>query len=431
LKKLLSLQFSIMKRSFSWPQLSSLWEDDDDFLYREVLIEILQQKVSGFQNHNSYSSSQLETLNLEKANLEILNIKLIENSRSLSQQILNLENEKNRLTVQLRKAENLVEVLYQDLKKADREKRDISKDLSIQKQAFQIVDSSKKWVEKQLEMFSEAAARDRNWIESKALEKLGYLTDQLETLGLQLKAKEEAAQHVEIFARENRKLQATNRELINQNVGLERKLKELQVRVVLQEGQNQLLRQEVEDMKLQNALSIPPTLPNQPPTPKISSATASQISTLTLQRDGATPPPVFFYQDFDDKTFVSYRDLEDEQQYDPVDEYIRLSVKVVKIHFPYLSVSSDRLMEIAKTVPFYRAHDVLSSYMRKLDYKQRFREKREKQQPFDINRRSMLEKVRGFFGCGVTLEQVQNNQCNELRRDWEATKNEMGIRVGF
>merc|ERR1711920_131741 len=102
-------------------------------------------------------------------------------------------------------------------------------------------------------------------------------------------------------------------------------------------------------MKLQNACSISlNATPNEPVRLRIPSTTASQISTFTSQRDGATPPPVFLLQDFDDKTSVSYRDPKDEQQYDPVDEYIRLSVKAVKIHFPYLAVSSDRLIEIAK-----------------------------------------------------------------------------------
>jgi len=423
-----------MKRSSSWPQFSILENDnDEDLLYPEVGIEILQQKVSDFEIQNRSSTSRIETLNLEKANLQILNMKLIENSRLSSLQISNLENEKNQLIAQLKKAEDLVANLDKALEKADEEKIGLSMDLGLQQQAFEIVHNSKKEVEKQLEMFSEATARDRDWIESKASEELGFLTNQLQTLELHLEAKEEAAQHVEMLASENKKLQAANRELIKQNEGLERQLNELQVCLELQKEQNQLFHLEVENMKSRNDCSILlNAVPYEPQPVWLSSPTASRVSTLTSQKDGVTPPPLMFLEDFDDKTSDSFRDSEDEQQYDPMDEYIRLSVKAVKIQFPTLKVSSDRLIEIAKTVPFYRAHDVLSSYMQKLDIKQNFQKKRKKQLlSFEIDRPSMLEKVRGFFGCGVMLDNSQNYQCNELTQEWDESKNKTGVRVGF
>jgi len=419
-----------MKRSCSWPQLNSLEEDGgEDFLSAEVVIETLQQKVSDFQRQSSTSISHIENLNSEMAILQNLNKNLIENDGLSSQQILNLENEKYRLMLQLKKAENLIEVLQQDLEKVDREKSAIFKDLGLQQQAFEIMDNSQKEVEKQIEMFREATARDRDLIESKALEDLVFLTNQLQALELQLKEKEEAALQVETFAIENKKLQIHNKELIKQNMGLERQLKELQERLEFLKGQNQLFSQEVEDMKLQNACGISlNALSYEPRSIRISSATtASNFSILTTQRDEMTPP-LLYIQDYDEKTTVSCRSSEDEEQFDLVEEYIRLSVKAVKIHFPNLTVSSERLIEKAKMVPYYKVHDILYSYMRQLEHRESFQKEREKKQPTFVSDRLSCSR---FFRCGGVLEYPQNYQCNELRQRWLRKKNRSSIRVRF
>lgn len=420
-----------MKRSSSWPQ-SNILEDDVNFLYPEVEIGTLQHWVSDVEIQNT-SSSELETVNLEKANLEILNMKLIEDSISSSQKILDLENEKKRLKVWLEEAENLVEVLQEDLEKANREKRAISKDLCMQQKAFEIAVNSKKCVEKQMEMFREVTVRDRNEIQSKALEELGSLTNHLQALEYELKAKEEATQQVEILTTENKKLHFNNRELIKQNAVLDRQLNELQERFELQKEQNQQLRQKAEDTKVQNTCSISVNaVPYEPPSIKIFSPIPSRASTLSSQRDEITPPPLIFLHDWADETSVSCRDFEIEQRQHPLDEYIRLSVKAVKICFPNVRVSCDRLIEKAKMVPFYKVHDVLSSYMRKLEYMQSVHKIRVKKQSlFDIQSPSILEKVRGLFGCGVMLEYSQDYRCNEMRLDWGRKAKTTGIRVGF
>merc|ERR1719397_2138693 len=208
-------------------------------------------------------------------------------------------------------------------------------------------------------MFRETSVRDRNLIESMALEELDSLTNQLQALELQLKAKQADAQQVEILTMENKKLRVNNRELIKLNAKLERQLNELQERFELQKKWNKLLCQEVEDTKVQNTCSISlDAVPCEPIPIRICSPSPSRSSTLTPQWDDMTPPPLIFLKDYDDETSVSSRDSENEQQ-DPVDEYVRLSAKAVKKHFPYVTVSSDRLIEKAKMVPFHRVHDVL------------------------------------------------------------------------
>jgi len=417
-----------MKRSSSWPQVNILEDDYEDFLYPEVIIERLQQWVSHFERQNT----QLEAINLEKADLQIINRKLIENSILSSQKILNLESEKNRLMAWLQEAETLVGVMREDLEKADREKRAISWDLGIQKQAFEIVDNSKKQLEKQMEMFSKEIAQDRNLIESQALEELGSLTKQFQALESQLKAKQEAAQQVEVLTIENKNLQVYNRELIKQNAGLERQLNELQERFELQKEQNELLRLEVKDTIVQNTCNISlDSIPYEPTSIKISSPITSHASTLTPQTDEMTPPLVFL-QDYGDKTSVSYSDPENQQQQNPVDEYIRLSVRAVKMHFPHVSVSNDRLIEKAKMVPIYRVHDVLSSYLRKLEHKQGYQKEMEMQQSLCDNRSpSILEKVRGFIGCGVMLDYSLNNQCSVMGQVLDESRKRYGQRVRF
>merc|ERR550534_533770 len=144
------------------------------------------------------------------------------------------------------------------------------------------------------------------------------------------------------------------------------------------------------------------------------------------------PPPPLFLQDYDDKTSVSCRELENEQQQDPVDEYIRLSVKAVKIKFPDVTVSNHVLIEKAKMVPFYRVHDGLSSYMRKLEYKQSFPKEREMQQSLcDGPSPSIFEKMQGFFGCGVMLEYSQKKQCGVIKQVWDENRKKYGRRLGF
>jgi len=437
-----------MKRFSSWPQVNILEDNDEYFLYPEV--KKLQQQASYFERETT-PRSHLETVNLEKANLEILNRKLIENSILSSQKILKLENENNRLIAWLQETETLAAVLHDDLQEADREKRSLSFDLGIQQQAFEIANISKKQVEKRMEMFKEASARDRNLIESKALEELGSLTNQLQALELQLKAKEEEvgsltnqmqalelqlkakqedAMQVKILTVENKKLRGHNRELIKQNEKLQRQLNELQERFELQKKWNELLCQEVEDTKVHNTCSIAlDAVPYEPIAIKLHSLSPSRSSTLTAQWDDMTPPPLIFLQDYDDKTGVSCSERENEQK-DPVDEYIRLSVKAAKKHFPYVTVSSDRLIEKAKMVPFHKVHDVLFSYMRKLEHKQSLQKEREmKQSLFDIPRPSILEKVCEFLGCGGMLDDSQSRQCNVMRQVWDINTTRYGKRV--
>jgi len=416
-----------MKRFSSWPQVNILEDNDEYFLYPEV--KKLQQQASYFERETT-PRSHLETVNLEKANLEILNRKLIENSILSSQKILKLENENNRLIAWLQETETLAAVLHDDLQEADREKRSLSFDLGIQQQAFEIANISKKQVEKRMEMFKEASARDRNLIESKALEELGSLTNQLQALELQLNAKHEDAQQVKILTIKNKKLRVNNMELIKQNAKLERQLNELQERFELQKKQIELLCQEVEDTKVQNTCGISlDAVPYEPIPIKILSPSPSRSSTLTPQWDDMTPPPLIFLQDYDDKTGVSCSERENEQK-DPVDEYIRLSVKAAKKHFPYVTVSSDRLIEKAKMVPFHKVHDVLFSYMRKLEHKQSLQKEREmKQSLFDIPRPSILEKVCEFLGCGGMLDDSQSRQCNVMRQVWDINTTRYGKRV--
>jgi len=427
----------MMKRSSSWPQLKISEQDDVE---TEVVIETLRQKVSDFQRQISICISYIENLNSEKANLQILNKNLIENNRLCSHQILNLEDEKYRLMLQLKRAENLIEVLQQDLEKVDREKIAISKELGMQQQAFEIMDNSRKEVKKRMEMFREATARDRNLIESKALEDLGCLRNQLQALELQLKEKEElqlkekeeAAQLVETFAIENKKQQIRNKGLIKQNIAIKRQLNELQERLEMQKEQNLLLHQEVENMKLQNTCSIwLNSLRLEPQSIELSSsAIGSHFSILTTQRDEKTPS--YYLPDYDEQTSVSCRPSEYEQQLDPLDEYIRLAVKAVQIQFPNLTVSSERLMEKAKMVPFYKVHEHLSSYMRQLEYMESFQKEREKQHPASVSHRpTMLAKARAFFGCGVLFEESKDYQCNALEQRWLRKKNRSALRVGF
>jgi len=420
-----------MNRFSPWPELNILEDDNEYFSYAEVLFKTLQQEVSHFERQYT-PRSHLETVNLEKENLDILYGKLVENRILSSQKLLNLENENKRLMAQLQKAETLVGVLHDALETANREKRAISMDLGIQQQAFEIVDNSKKQVEKEMEMFREASARYRNWIESKASEELGSLTNQLQALEKQLKAKQGAAQQVEILTIENKKLRVNNRELIKQNGNLELQLNELQERFELQKEQNEVLRQKDWDTKVQNTCSISlDAIPYEPISIKIPSPSASRASTLTPRSDEMTPPPLIFLQDYDDKTSVSCREQENEQE-DPVDEYVRLSAKAVKKHFPYVTVSSDRLIEKAKMVPFHRVHDVLFSYMRKLEHKQSFQKEKEMEQTlFDIPRPSILEQVRGFLGCGVMLDDSQNNHCSVMRQVWDVSTTRSGKRVRF
>lgn len=127
-----------------------------------------------------------------------------------------------------------------------------------------------------------------------------------------------------------------------------------------------------------------------------------------------TPTPICFLQNVEERsTSIPYSKRMEDEQYDPLTEYINLSVTAAKIRFPDVIVSREKLREKAKSVPFYNIHDVLSRYMEEKQARQhtsklgkhRGQAKLKGEPPYvPCQHTSIFGKARNFLNCGSLLE---------------------------
>lgn len=412
-----------MERSGSWPDFNIISESDyKNGCSPEITIYRLRKKLSDCETQKTSLSSQLQRLLEEKKNLHVHNLKLIESNRCNLQQILILESRKNQLMLQQEELKNQAANLQKDLEESEREKGKISQDLGIWREAFEIIEQSKKEIEKHMEMFKEATARDRNEIENKTLKEFSFFRQQLKAMEHRLKAEEEITEGVKALRIENNKMQAKISGLTQHNCELKLYIDKVQRSLEDQKNQNVWLQEEIEEMEKQS-YSCASDISNSKQLLKLF---VPESGTLTTQHTTAvsdivtkTPPPLFLSKEIEERLpSLTSKCHEDENQWDPLEEYIRLSVMAVKIHFPNVDVSEDKLIEKAKAVPFYNVHDVLSSYMEeKLKRQERRNKEMDKRQRTSVYHRqqtSVFRKIRGFCGCGAFLD---NSQCNESEID--------------
>jgi len=333
----------------------------------------------------------------------------------------------------------------------EREKRIISEDLGMQQEAYEIISRSKKQNEKRMEIFKDATAQDRNEIEKKALEEFLFLRDKLKAMELQLMAKEEIAKNVQVLEIEKKKMQGKIDELNHQNFSLKYKVGEIQQRFDWQKQQNDMIIAELEDMKMQNTWSLmqKPQKPNACDSILIKVGSTEVSSPLSVSKHftpfsehaATTPTPICFFQDVEERyNVIPYSKRFEDEQYDPLDEYINLSITAAKIRFPEVKVSREKLREKAKSAPFYNIHDVLSRYMEEMQTRQqtttllnpRGQAKPKVEQLSVLTQQtSIFGKARKFLGCGTILEESGVDQEEPYVGLVSKEINNRGIAVDF
>jgi len=408
-----------MERSSSWPDINILSESDyANGSSPEVIIYRLREKLSECEEQKTSLQWQLESLKEEKKNVQIHNLNLIENNRCNLQQILMLESKINHLMLQQEEIENQAAYLRKELEESEREKGKISKDLGMWLQAFENIQQSKKEVEKHIEMLRETNARDRNVIENKAIEEFTYLREQLKAVEHRLKAEQEVAEGSKTLRIENNKLQVKISKLKQQNFTLKLQIDQVEQRFKNEQEQNLKLREEIDEMWKQSCSCVSHESASKQLL-KFCAPESGTFTPLTFVNDcpprSPNPLPVYFSNEIDERLLsLTSKRQEDENQWDPIEEYMQLSITAVKIRFPNVNVSQEQLIEKAKDVPFYYVHDVLSKYMEEKSKRQR-----KWKNGRDIGQRdsghyyrqqaSVFDKVRGFFGCRALVEHSQRN----------------------
>lgn len=394
-----------MARSGSWPFLSE--RDYANGSSQEVTIRRLRTKLSDYEKENNYLHSQLLRLHEEKNKLHIDNLNLIEKGKDNLEQILILDRRNNELMLQQEAVGNQAANLQKDLEKSEREKREISQDLAMWLQAYKTIDESKKEIEKHMNQFKEATARDRNEIENKTLEEFSLLTQQLGAMKHQLKAAEDVSKEVKAFRIEKSKMKVKISKLTKQNFALERDRDRLQLCLDSEKERNLHIQNEIDDLYKQKCLSVARGSTSK----EIFKFSAHDSRASSTQRTSfndnpaRTPPPFFLSQEVHERcSSIASKRQDDGYQEDPLDWYIHLSVKAVKIRFRNVDVSEEKLIEQAKGVPFHRVHDVLSRYMEAKLKRQLKRNQDSVRQGSSVQKTSIIDKVRGILGCGVYLE---------------------------
>jgi len=383
-----------------------------------IIIDRLRTKLSDCETQQTSLHSHLQHLLEQNKNLHVHNLKLIKNNRCNLQKISNLETRKNQLMLQQEELENQAAYLRKDLEESERERWKISKDLGYWRKGCEIIEQSKREIEKHMEMFREATAQDRNEIVNNSLEEFYSLRQQLINMEDRLKAEEEITKEVQALRTENNKMQARISGLKKQNCALKLHVDNLQRILENQKEQNFQLQEEIEEMEKQSC-SCSSYCSNSKQLLKLrvpGSAMLTTQHTIISDMYTKTPEQVFFSKEIDERwPFLTSKRLLDENQYDPLEEYIHLSVLGFKIRFPNVDISRDKLIQMAKAVPFYNVHDVLSKCMEEKLIRQKTRNK-------GWNT-SVCDKIRGFLPCGALLEHSQKNEIEiDLRRKSQRPK---------
>jgi len=337
-----------MQRSRSWPQLANLEETVDRSLCGpDKIMGLLQEKLSNWGIQSNSWDTELQLLEEEHNNLRVQNFNLLQKNRTYSEEVLLLESERDEFRLQVEELQSHVAALQKDLRQADREKKIVSEELKMQQEAFIDIESSKKELEKQLILSREALTLQRDEIENnfihEAFMESDYLRQQLQTMERQLEVKKDAKE-VQMLRIENKEIQAQIGELIRENVALTRQLGEIRQLVDRQEQQNLELQVELDKMKISS----------------INCTTAWSEDKMLA----CTPEPICLADEVNEVLNEPCTQTpQDIKVQDALEEYIRLSAAAVKICYPNVWVSCKELIKTAKTVPFYRVHEVLSRLM--------------------------------------------------------------------
>jgi len=149
---------------------------------------------------------------------------------------------------------------------------------------------------------------------------------------------------VELLRIENKEIQTQICELVQENVALTRQIGEMQQCIERWEQHNFELEGEMERMK--------------------DDSVNSRIGWSADKNLSGTPSPVCLEAEINEMYKRPHiKALQYIKTHDALEEYIHLSAAAVKICFPNVWVSSKELIQKAKSVPFYRVHEILTRFL--------------------------------------------------------------------
>lgn len=399
-----------MERCGSWPQLYGLpaakegigecspnvQQAVDSLLQKEVECEELQNDVENFQIQYNDLANRAEQIEMENQFLIKENESLKEESRASSERIKFLEQEWNKERLQVSELECVITDLQKNYEKVENDKRTVSEELSSQRKCCEQLQFSKEDLEGQVQQLQESTEwrrKDHDRVRE-LVEESDLLRAQLNEMEQLLQAKEKEARDAELLHKENHEMELQIGQMVQQNIQLRRQLNDVTRAKDLLEHDNIVLREEMENLKMESSCSRDSSPPHiqciqQGEEEEEEEVEEDHIGDDTYDYDNdnvnefkmqilptethlaRTPPAISLEEEVKFSDYNMHSPGEDKMEQpaskstDALEEYIHLTAAAVKIRFHMVPISSDKLIKRAKEHPFYKMHDELIEYMQK------------------------------------------------------------------
>merc|ERR1712060_454214 len=299
--------------------------------------------------------------------------------------------------LRVRELECVIGDLQRDCEEAENDKRNVSEELSTQKNSLMQLQCSKRNLEGQVQQLQESTEwrrMEQNRVQD-LVQETNILKAQLQDMGQQLQAMEKEAREATLLQKENHEMQVQISEMVQQNIKLKRKLSDVTQSKDNLEQHNQVLQDEMQTLKMEGSCSHESSSPHihrilqedgvvVDEGDKVDEGEADHIRDYTYNGDdneftmeilppeshlARTPPAISLADEVGFTIYGAHTEFEDKPEQssakasDALEEYIHLTAAAVKIRFHMVPISSEKLIKQAHAHPFYRMHDELTKYM--------------------------------------------------------------------
>jgi len=405
-----------MQRSNSWPTLLILVAEDDgirestpdihqalDSLHnKETECEELRNELAECETQYHGLGRRAEQLEIENQFLAKENENLKEENKEVSERLKIVEREQSQHKLRIRELECFMSNLQKNCEELQIDKRTLSEELSRQRSGYAELQCSKKDLEGQVKQMQESTEWRRKEDDQirELVEESNFQRVQLEDMEQLLLAKETEARDVQLLRTENHEMEIQISQMVQQNIQLRRQLNDVTQSKDYLEQHSLALLEEMENLKMESSYSRESS-----PAPVIHCIAQEEEGDLAEEDHGdddhsdddsyesdsnsdrnsnekiiqpiategnhpaRTPPATISLAEECELMYNGHSTFDDKEDQimptnDALDEYLHLTAAAVKISFNMVPISSDELIQRAKKLPFYRAHDELTKYMK-------------------------------------------------------------------